>query len=1029
MKVMKRSVWLLLTNFFSIWFVIATVGGGLANNYSSTINAMLGINPYEQVNTGNSNPIYFPSDYLKINGTYDDEAMRNASMDVAERAASEGIVLLWNNEVEGEKALPLKENSRISLFGIGSVDYKYSGGGSGEIKSAPKRNIKAELEETTANGGPGFKVNGTLFNAYSSLRDTYGTSNAQGSKTKDARYNGTNGYVDERYREFYVNEPAWDVVNSKLTNGIEASLVGSKNTKGYNDAAVMVITRDGSEDGDTWFHSNECLDDTYLDLSKEEADILNRLQNYKKEGKIKKIVLILNTAGIMQMKNISQYDIDACILAGCGGVTSHKAIANVLSGKVNPSGRLVDTIPYDIDSHPSTKNFGDFRWTSSTGLPGPSTIGVYNDFYVAYQEGVYVGYKYYETRYEDCILNQGNASNLVGGICSSDTWNYDQEVAFPFGYGLSYTTFALSNYEVSHQDGDFGGTYTASFDVKNTGSLSGKTSVGIYLQKPYTDYDKEHGVEKPSVELVGFTKTDVLNPNETKRYSVEIKGSELKTYDTYGKGTYILEKGDYYLSASFDSHEAIQNILSSKANHEGGTKDLVYKIKVEKDDFVTYSKSEQSNFEIQNQLSDADINLYSGTQDQKIKYLSRNNYLDTYPTSAVSLSCVNDQMVKDMQYGHGDIESVGELPTFDTVTSKVGKLTLAMLMKLDYDDPMWQDLLNQMSFEEMNKMLSGGYLNLYGASSIAAIGGAAADGTSGVRRDNPTLKTQMGFPTQTVMAQTWNLPLIEELGVAFGHECLHTNCVQLYAPGGNLHRNPYGGRNWEYYSEDSYLSGKMLGAEVKGIQKKGIIVCAKHFAFNEQEMNRCGVATWLNEQTAREVYLKVFEIGIEDGKIASLMSSFPRLGCRWVGNYDGLFTSILRNEWGYHGFVETDSAFDQPYMTVTAARAEGIIAGVDFWMDGAPSMQFANYAKNATVVNAVRESTHRMLYAILHSSAMNGVGSDTIIVEITPYWKKAIVVAQISFGVIAGVCLSMSIASIVVYEMNKKKKNHQKEDA
>lgn len=1021
MKIFKRSVWLLLTNFFALWFIIATVGKGLANNYSSTINAMLDIYPYETINNSNSNPIYFNSDYLKEDGTYDDEKMRKASLEVAEETSSEGIVLLWNKEVNGEKALPLKENSRVSLFGIGSVNYKYSGGGSGEIKSAPEQNIKAELEKSVSSGGPGYKINGTLFNAYSSLRYQYGTSNVQGVKTNDSKYNGTNGYVDERYREFYVNEPSWDVVNSKVNNGIEATLVGTKNTKGFNDAAVMVITRDGSEDGDTWFNSSECLDNSYLDLSKEEAEILEKLQGYKNEGKIKKIVLVLNTAGIMQMKNITKYDIDACLLAGCGGITSHKAIANVLSGKVNPSGRLVDTIPYDIDSLPSTKNFGDFKWASSNGLPGPSTIGVYNDFYVAYQEGIYLGYKYYETRYEDCILNQGNASNLVGSVCSTEKWNYDQEVAFPFGYGLSYTSFDLSNYNVTHQNGEYGGTYKVSFNVKNTGSLEGKTPVGIYLQKPYTDYDRQNGVEKSAVELVGFTKTDLLKPNETKNYSVEVKGSELKTYDTYGKGTYILEKGNYYLSAGFDSHEAIQNILSKKADFNEGNKNLVHEIKIDKDDFTTCSKSEKTNYEIKNQLSDGDINLYSGTEDQKIKYLSRNNYLDTYPVTPVKLSCTNPTMIYDMQYGHGDIESVGEKPIFDTVTSQMGKLTLAMLMKLDYDDPMWQDLLNQMSFEEMNKMLSGGYLNVYGATSVAARGGAAADGTSGVRRDNPTLKTQMGFPTQTVMAQTWNLPLIEKLGVAFGHECLHTNCIELYAPGANMHRNPYGGRNWEYYSEDSFISGKMLGAEVKGIQKKGIIVCAKHFAFNEQEMNRCGVTTWLNEQNARETYLRVFEIGIEDGNIASLMSSFPRLGCRWVGNYSGLFTDILRKEWGFNGFVETDSAFDQPYMTATKARAEGIVAGVDFWMDGSPSMQFADYINNATVLNALRESTHRMLYALLHSSAMNGISSDTVIVEITPYWKKAIVIAQVSFGVLAGICLIMTTTSFVLYQKNKNK--------
>lgn len=1046
----KRSVWCVLTGFFAIMLAVVIVGGNIAGTYSSSINGLLGINPYEVVGS-EENATYFESDYLKTdaegNAVYDDRAMREASMQIAENVASDGSVLLWNNEVGGQNTLPLAEGSRISLFGIGSVNYKISGGGSGEISSSPGNNLKAELERTTAEGGPGFKVNGTLFNAYSGLRSSYGTSNVQGKLTKDTAYNGSNGYLDERYREFYVNEVPWTVLNEKIPGGVESTLQDGKNTKGYGDAAVMILTRDGAEDGDTWFHTAECYDNNYLDLSYEEAGVLSALQRLKEAGTVKKIVLILNTASVMQMKHIAEYGVDACILVGAGGIASFKAIANLLSGKTNPSGRLVDTIAYDIDSAPATENFGDFRWTQS-GANLPTNINVYNNSYVVYREGIYVGYRYYETRYEDAVMNKGNASSSAGVKAGSGSWRYADEVAFPFGYGCSYTTFEYSGLKVTHEEGGYGGTYHVTVTVKNTGGLAGKTAVQVYLQKPYTDYDVRNRVEKASVELVGFTKTETIPAGESRVYTIQVKGSEFKSYDTYGAGTYILEKGDYYLATGADAHDALNHILAQKGytsadgmvdslgNPFNGKAELAARISVTNDDFESYSSSEWTGADIGNRLSDGDLNLYAGTKDdQSVAYLSRNNWQATYP-SAVSLKCGNAVMVSDMQYSHGAIADDGsEMPVQSAVTAdeeylkllEQERLKLINFKNMEFDDPLWQNLLDQLSLSDMNTMLSGGYLNLIGATSVDAPGGVAADGTSGVRNANPTTGDLMGFPTQTVMAQTWDVELIEKLGVAFGHECLHANTVELYAPGANMHRTPYGGRNWEYYSEDGFMTGKMLAAEVKGLQSKGIIVCAKHFAFNDQEINRCGGSTWMNEQTAREIYLKGFELGVNEGEVMSLMSSFPRLGCKWVGLYAGLFTDILRGEWNFNGFVETDSAFGQYYMTHYGARAEGLLAGVDFWMSGGHTDTYGLgtpadgklfwelYHENARVVKAMREACHRVLYAQLHSAAMNGISAASEIVYVTPWWIAAIEKAKLAVGVIAGLCAAMAVASFVLY--------------
>lgn len=1039
-KIFNKALWCLLTGFFAVWFLIAVIGKGYALKYSSTINNLLNINPHETI--GETAPEkMFKSSFVSTTDdgkeVYDDNAMRANSEEIAEKVAADGSVLLWNNN----SALPLADGSRISLFGIGSVNYKHSGGGSGEIKSSPDNNLKSELEIARKDGGASFKVNGTLFNTYANLRSNYGALNYQGKQTKDPDYNGKNGWLDERYREYEVREVPWAKLDSSMPNGIEKTLVDGKNSKGYGDAAVMIITRDGAEDGDTYFKTNECLDGTYLDLSKEEAEILSKLKELKDKGTVKKVVVVLNTAGTMQMKNLVNYGVDACVLVGCGGLKAFTAIGDILSGNVNPNGRLVDAIAYDFDSIPAMQNFGDFRWTSSKNLP-VSNIGAYNNFYLVYQEGVYVGYRYYETRYEDAVMKKGSASSAKGAVMASE-WNYSKELAFPFGYGLSYTTFTEKLLSVTFDAAKDG--YTLKIQVTNDGSTAGKTPVQVYLQKPYTDYDKENGIEKPSVELVGFTKTGEIAGGKSETVEVFVPASEFKVYDTYGKGTYILEKGDYYLSVGSNSHDALNNILALKGYSQkdgmvdelgkasDGNKYNAKKFTVDKNDYEKYAKSAYTGVDIKNQLADGDLNLYAGTADQKTTYLSRNDWNNTYP-APVKLSCVNDTMVRDMQYedytvpaSSGEVPPMGKVTIdesfFDDVELAEGqekRLNLAMMVGKEYDDPVWENLLDQLTWADMNYLLSGGYLTVQGATSVGCPGGVAADGTSGVRVNNPTTGDLMGFPTATVMAQTWDEELVTLLGDAFGHECMHAGVAELYAPCANMHRTPYGGRNWEYYSEDPFITGKMLAAETIGLQRRGVIVCAKHFAFNEQELNRCGVATFINEQTAREMYLKGFEIGIVEGKVKSLMSSFPRLGCKWEGHYEGLMTEILRNEWGFNGFVETDSAFDQPYMTKPLARIEGVVSGVDFWMDGAKNIQFAGYENNATVVKAVREACHRVLYAQTNSLIINGMTTSSIVIDIVPWWETAINVAQIVLGVVTGVLLLMSIASFVIAYLDKK---------
>ena len=497
-KLFNCSVWGMLSTFFAILLVIVFVGDVVAGNYESLINKELGLNPYTLVNNDTddlSAAEYYKSDYYLEDGTYDHEAMRQNSLDVSERVDDESAVLLWNND----NTLPLGKGSSVSLFGIAQLAYLLGGEGSGHVAAAPSIKFKNALEEV------GFKVNAKLLQAYTMLQS------GKGMRTK-ASPDG-----DPNCIEFLVNDLDWATINSSRMGNIEGTLTN------YGDAAIMTVSRNGAENGDTFFETDECLEKCYLDLSVDEADILQHLKDLKSAGKIKRIVLLLNSATPMQMKNIVNYDIDACVWVGMGGNPSFKSIANILSGKANPSGKLVDIYAYDVDSAPANENIRGYIFSEySNKLPAQAQYS-YNKHYIVYQEGIYVGYRYYETRYEDSVLGEGNANADAGVYTSTAGWNYTQEVAFPFGFGGSYTTFEYSGYGVTRSGDDYKVTMT----IKNTGSVAGKDVMQVYLQKPYTQYDKNNKIEKASVELAAYAKTKLLAPGESQQLTVTVDGSQL----------------------------------------------------------------------------------------------------------------------------------------------------------------------------------------------------------------------------------------------------------------------------------------------------------------------------------------------------------------------------------------------------------------------------------------------------------------------------------------------------------------------
>lgn len=1021
MKIFKKSVWVMLSIFFTILFIVTVIGSGIMNDNQAGINGMLGINPSEKVDLGedeNEDKEYYKSAFTKANGAYDDEAMRANSEKIALQTAVEGSVLLWNNK----ETLPLKPQSKVNLFGISTLvdnwaasprHFLIQGEGSGmmydqEAGIIRRNNLVNELKEK------GLNVNETLAAKYNDL------GNGNGHKYRKLLQRN----ADLSYK-FTLDEAPWSEIESTVNSSVDGG------------AAVMIISRNGGEYKDIRvgapYVTDTFLDEyNYLDLSEEEAGVLENLNNLKKSGKISGIVLLINAANPVQFKNLTdeKYGIDACAFIGMGGTESFVQIAEVLTAQsedIALSGHLMDTFVYSAKSAPAFENYGDFTWTDySDKLPdldseNKAENNTHNTKYMVYQEGIYVGYKYYETRYEDYVLGEGKA-NSAAGATNGANWNYGSEVAFPFGYGLSYTQFERS--APRFEEKEDGSGWDISIDIKNIGDkYSGKDVLQVYLQKPYTDYDKdpEHYVEKSAVELVGFAKTDLLTVGGDKQtLKVTVDKEALRSYDAYGERTYILEKGEYYLAVGTDAHDALNNILAAKGktpeNTDGrmdaeGDKNCVYSISVEENDFEIFSKTADGD-EITNRFDNADLNLYEGTQDQHVTYLSRRDWEGTYPAAGgFKLKCLNETMVADMQYGaRYEADPDAKIPTY----GKNNGLTLIMLKDKAYDDPMWDELMDQTTLAEQQWLCSYGLKFMAAVSSVVAPGAVAHDGPVGLKTKNPTLNSQMCFPSPVNMACTWDTELIKKLGDAFGSEMLHAGYAVIYAPGANIHRTAYGGRNWEYYSEDGFLSGKMLSAEVQGLQSRGAIVITKHFALNDQETNRYGVSTWANEQAIRETYISAFEIAIREGKMNGVMSSFNRLGCTWAGAHKGLLTDVLRTEWNFTGIVESDAcAGGVSHMTSDAAKAAGLVAGNNLWMDSGNEKYFESYKKDATVMSALREASKRILYGQLNSNAMNGVGNNTIIIIHQAWWQKLLVAAQAVVGTTMGIMLVMAVLSFV----------------
>ena len=993
----RKMLWSICTVVFTLLFAVTMIGGPIANNYASIINMVLKTESTKTI--GDAGDTYFEADYASA------AEQEKAAQAICETAEANGATLLLNRE----NALPLAQGAKVSLFGTGSADFVYGGTGSGSVDSSKALNLKDALE------ADGFSVNPTVWNFY--------TTGAGKDYRRQLAPGSLNNYIFDN-SGYLINEVPQSVFTDAEWNSVAD----------YGDAAIMVVSRVCGEGSDLpWFGTGDG-DGNILSLSQEERDILKKLADLKAAGQVKSIIVLLNVSNPMELDFLQpslcgvDYGVDACLWVGEVGQNGIEAIGDILNGTVNPSGKLVDTYCYDNLTSPAMQNTYVTSYTNAAeqGLAFKSTC---NEYYEVYQEGIYVGYRYYETRYEDTVLGNANVGK----------YDYASTVAYPFGYGLSYTTFEYSGLTMK-EDGD---NFVFTVSVSNTGSVDGREAVQIYMQSPYTDYDRENGIEKAAVELVGFEKVAVP-AGQTVSVDVTVPKSELRAYDANGAKTYIVDAGNYYFATGNGSHEALNNILVAKAELEDaangtvdlnkmvGTGDASLAVQYQQAslDATTYAKTADGT-EITNQLDHADLNKFDDDTSNDVVYVSRSNWKNTMPEAAITATAyqaavqiaANDAIVAGLAI-QDQPESTGEMPTM----GKEGTLTLPQFVGVPMDGSItvngqeytWDDLLDQLTFSDMTKLVGLAYHSTASASNVGKPATKDENGPLGLTANLTGGGSSTGYTSADILAATFDREIAEAVGRSLGNDCLMATGKAysgLYGPGVNIHRTPYGGRNFEYYSEDPFISGQICAAQVGGIQSKGVYVYMKHFALNDQDTGRDGLCVWTNEQAAREIYLQAFEYPIEQANALCVMTSFNRLGTTWAGGDYNLLTNILRNEFGMKGIILTDFSNSNNYMDVV----QGVVAGGNAWDANDANKwpaKLKEYKDNATVCNAMRDASKHILYTVANSNAMNGVSENVQIVEVRAWWQTAILVLDVVFGVLA-----VGSAVMLVRDIRRKKES------
>ncbi|GAA6446850.1 glycoside hydrolase family 3 protein [Hungatella effluvii] len=1080
----KRALWRGLTTLFTFIFSLTIIIGVVAESYKATIDTALGTLSEKFVSENTEDdPLYDkfqPSaEVLNEDGTGNSHALIQKAIDLNRQQAAEGAVLLKNNNADGQ-GLPLAGNSQVTLFGIRS-HVSLLGSSFGVKAQGPyisleqaltqnktdfKNTIAYTLNNNFATGevtrgatldswsgdefefeGAGFTVNPVMTAIYDKLNETYLHSE---NETPSAEYD--------------PGEPS--AAEIKAVNSDYAASFAE-----YGDAAIVVISRPSAESKD--YLPGGVVDglgaEEPLQLTANERDTIEMAKKCSDN-----VIVLLNSANAVEIGDLkNDPEIDSILWIGFPGCYGMLGVSDILCGRTSPSGALPDIYATYNMSAPAMQNMGNFQYENGADMltRGAGQTGGTTGNYLIEAEGIYVGYRYYETRYYDSVFGNGNAGSPVGAYASSTEWDYDKEVAYGFGYGLSYTDFTQEfegepefNVSTDPETGVCDATAVFHVKVTNTGDMAGKSIVQIYGQAPYT----EGGVEKSAVQLLNFGKTDTLKPGESQVVSVEVDLQYIASYDnTYDNGdgtvgTYILDPGTYYFAMGNGAHDALNHMMARQgADPESlsgeSNSAMAYKHKIT-EDFIssTAFSVSKTGEKISNQLDYADWNHF---QPGEVTYLSRTDWAGTYPKSYTDMTLVNEELINLLNGNYYTIQTDDD--TSGITWGKDSNLMFYEMYGTDFDDAKWQELLDKMTLEEAQYLATFGGPSIPGVSSIGTVETYMTENAGNGVAVNLNASKDTGAPwsisasdpngnwhpevfaNAPLVAASFNQDLYKEVGSFIGEEALFTGIPILWGPGLNTHRHAYNGRNGEYYSEDPVLSGSAAMEFAIGALDYGLIAAPKHFAFNDQETNRSGVAPYMLEQRAREVELRAYQIAFEatkydteeeDAGMRGLMVSFSKIGpVECTASYE-LMTEILKEEWGFKGYAVTDIYDDTDiYGAVLASGTTCFDTRGISGFYGATTLEncstFATQVDgskvsaqllsgDARLQNAVKDSCHNILYAFSQSSLMNRYNSTTHIEQTMTWWRMAYMAAIAAFGILL-------LASGALYVVSSKRKERE----
>nr|WP_024837715.1 glycoside hydrolase family 3 N-terminal domain-containing protein [Clostridium sp. 12(A)] len=822
------------------------------------------------------------------------EETSNKATELCTEIAEEGIVLLKNDS----SLLPLKADANLNVFGWASTNPCYGGTGSGSLSDAYETvSLLKGLEDA------GFKLNNALSDFYK-------------------EYRADRPSVGMWAQDWTLPEPVKTSYSQEMLSG----------AKSFSDTAMVVITRVGGEGADlpsdvskvTYTdNSKDYKDfeagDHYLQLSKTEKDLVDLVcSNFDN------VILVYNGANAMELGFLNEYkQIKSAIWCPGTGQSGFEALGEIISGDINPSGKTSDTFVKDLTKTPEYNNFGSFTYDNMADFSGKAFKGedTYPSF-VNYVDGIYVGYRFYETAAEEGLID------------------YDNTVVYPFGYGLSYTGFTQKMGALTEADG----MITFDVTVTNTGEVAGKDVVQVYYNPPYTN----GGMEKATANLAAFKKTGLIKPGESETITISFGTEDMASYDSTGTGGYVLDAGDYGISIRNDSHRIIEEQTMNVPSQ------------------IVYNESNpRSTDEV------AAVNQFKEAKGD-LKVLSRadgfSNYKEvTAPPKTMTMpeeykkTFVNNKNYDPKDYN----DPADEMP----VTGAKNGLTLASMRGLPYDDPQWEKLLDQLTVTEMDTMVAIGGYQTSAAKSVKKVGTVDCDGPASIN-NNFTGVGSIGFPSAVMIACTWNEDIAKAFGESIGAMADEMDVSGWYAPAMNTHRSAFGGRNFEYYSEDGLLGGKMAASALKGAEEHGVYGYIKHFALNDQETNRLSMlCTWSEEQAIREIYLKPFEIAVKEGGAKAVMSSFNYIGTEYAGASSALLKTVLRGEWGFQGFVLTDYFGGYGYQNADQEIRNGndaMLVAYD------TETNHLKDTESATSIKAMRQSAKNIMYTVVNSRAYEG---------------------------------------------------------